>query len=303
MIRIGTRSSKLALAQAGEVSSLLEKAHPGIELELVHIRSSGDRDSATPLEILGGTGAFTKALEDELSRGTIDIAVHSAKDLPARMTAGLEIAAIPLRASPRDAWLSSSGMKTRDLEPGALVGTGSPRRRTQLLWLRRNLVVKSIRGNVDTRVKKLASGEYDALIMAEAGLVRCGLTEHITEILDPGVFLPAAGQGALAVQVRSGDGRSASLCAAIDDPPSHRCVLLEKEVLARLGAGCSAAVGVLAREEEGLTHLSAVILDREGKIRLFVHREAGETVEDRALVEEVTSDLFARGADGLMRNA
>jgi hydroxymethylbilane synthase len=303
MIRIGTRSSKLALAQAGEVSALLKKAHPGIEIELVHIRSSGDRDSATPLEELGGTGAFTKALEDELLKGMIDIAVHSAKDLPARMTAGLEIAAVPLRASPRDAWLSSRGMRIRDLEPGAVVGTGSPRRRSQLFWLRRDLIVRNIRGNIDTRVRKLASGEYDALIMAEAGLVRCGLEEHIAETLDPADFLPAAGQGALAVQVRVGDGRFASLCAAIDHRFSHRCMLLEKEVLARLGAGCSAAVGVLAREEKDVLHLSAVILDREGKIRLFVHREATETVEDLTLAEEVASELFARGAAGVMRDA
>lgn len=302
MIRIGTRSSKLAIAQAGVVAALLRQAHPGIEIEIVPKKSAGDRDRATPLEVLGGSGAFTKVLEDELARGTIDIAVHSAKDLPTRIHEGLEIAAVPPRGPCRDAWLAASGRRIPDMEPGALVGTGSPRRRAELLWQRGDLVVRSVRGNVDTRLAKLGRGEFDALIMAEAGLARSGLAVYITEVLDPEIFVPAAGQGALAVETRRGDRETASLCASIDHPPSHRSLRLEKEVLARLGAGCTTPVGVHAVIEDDRIRLSAVILDREGKTRLFVRREMEKSIDDHALAGEVVRELFARGAAELVRD-
>jgi len=301
-IRIGTRSSRLALSQAGEVVSLIRMADSRIKVELVKVTTEGDTDRSTALEKMGGYGLFTKAIERQLLEGRIDIAVHSAKDLPSKLTPGLMISAVPVRESCQDAWLSRDSLKLARMKAGACVGTGSPRRRAQLLYIRPDLDVKDIRGNVDTRLEKLRAGEYAAVIMAHAGLKRIGLQDssEITELLDVESFLPAPGQGALAVQTRTDDSETSILVESIDDPASHRCLDIERSLLARLNAGCSTPIGALAIMEGDRVRLSAVVLDNDGKSRLYVTFDIAREEDNTSLVDHVADRLFEMGAAELL---
>jgi len=268
VLRIGTRGSKLALAQANHVAALIKTAKPQLEIEIVTVSTAGDEDRQTELNKMGMVGLFTGKIEQQLLENKIDIAVHSAKDLPSQLSPGFLIAAVPPRETCEDAWISADGSGLRDIGPDKVVGTGSPRRRAQLLNVRRDLSVKSIRGNVETRLKKLNDGEYDALILACAGLKRSGHDDAITELLDKAVFVPAGGQGALAVEVRADDSRSAELAASIDHPDSHRCLDIERQLLRELNAGCSSAVGANCWIEEDRIHLVVVVLDIDGQTKL-----------------------------------
>jgi hydroxymethylbilane synthase len=241
---IGTRGSRLALRQTEIVLGSLQDKSPGAALDTRTIKTEGDVSSA-PLAQIGGRGVFVVEIERALLAGEIDIAVHSLKDLPAAETPGLTIAATPPREDVRDALITRSGTALADLPEGATLGTGSHRRAAQMLAMRPDLKAEGIRGNVETRIRKVDEGEYDATVLAMAGLSRLGLTERATEAFAAEHFLPAVGQGALAVQVRSDDTDALSLVRALDDPATRTAVTAERAFERRLGAGCTAAIAAL----------------------------------------------------------
>ena len=243
-LRLGTRRSALATTQSTWVADRLRAL--GHEVELVEITTVGDRDRTTPLATLGGTGVFVSALRDALRDGTVDLAVHSLKDLPTTPEDDLVVAGIPQREDPRDALVARDGLTLGELPAGSTVGTGSPRRRAQLEALGLGLELRELRGNVGTRLAKVTDGELDAVVLAQAGLSRLGRTSVVTEVLDPIQMLPAPGQGALAVEVRSADTATREAVAALDDADTRACVTAERAVLAELEAGCSAPIGALA---------------------------------------------------------
>ena len=245
---IGTRGSRLALAQTQLVVDALRAAHPGMRFEIREVSTQGDRDTK-PLSEIGGQGVFTKAIEDALLRNEIDIAVHSMKDLPPRLTEGLTIAAVPERASALDALVTRGGLRLEDLPPGARIGTGSGRRAAQIKVLRSDVTVSEIRGNVPTRIRKLDEGEYDGVVLAVAGLQRLGLEGRISQTFSVKEMTPSPGQGALAIEVRTDDAEAAAVAAPLDHPLSHAAVTAERAFLAALGAGCETPVGAHAEVE------------------------------------------------------
>lgn len=246
-VRIGTRASTLALTQTGHVADALARLG-GFDVEIVHVRTEGDRLTGS-LATLGGTGVFVTALRDALLDERCDVAVHSLKDLPTGPADGLVLGAVPPREDPRDVLCAREGWTLATLPPGARVGTGSPRRAAQLRAARPDLDVVDIRGNVDTRLRRVAPGDLDAVVLARAGLARLGRLDAVTQELDPAVMTSAAGQGALAVEVRAGvtDPQLAAALAALDDPASRLAVAAERALLGHLEAGCAAPVGALAR--------------------------------------------------------
>ncbi|MFN8195590.1 MAG: hydroxymethylbilane synthase [Nocardioidaceae bacterium] len=248
-LRLGTRGSLLARTQSGQVAQLVSD-RLGREVELVEVRTEGDVNGA-PLTSFGGVGVFVSALRDAVLRGDVDLAVHSLKDLPTAPQEGIALAATPPREDPRDAIVARDGLTLGELPVGARVGTGSPRRVAQLAALGLGLEIVPIRGNVDTRMRKVAEGEVDAVVLARAGLVRIGRGDAVTEALDPLQMLPAPGQGALAIECRADDTELVAALAALDDEATRAAVEAERAVLATLEAGCSAPVGALAEVVEG----------------------------------------------------
>ncbi|MDE2868504.1 MAG: hydroxymethylbilane synthase [Chloroflexota bacterium] len=244
--RIATRRSPLARAQAALVADLLIAASPGLRIEFVLVDTAGDLDRSRAIETLGERGVFSRGVQAALLDGRADIAVHSYKDLPTEPLAGLGIAAIPVRADPRDALVSGSGKGLADLSEGAAVGTGSARRSAQVLAARPDLRVQPLRGNVGTRVERVRAGQLDAAVLAVAGLERAGLAGDIAEILEPPEFLPAPAQGALAVEVRTDKPDVENLVKRIDDADSRAAVTAERAFLRDLRGGCNVAAGALA---------------------------------------------------------
>jgi hydroxymethylbilane synthase len=265
-VRIATRKSKLAMWQAEFVKTRLERAHPGLGVELVGMTTQGDRWLSAPLSEIGGKGLFVKELEQALLDGRADIAVHSMKDVPAVLPDGFAIPVVAFREDPRDVLLSRGGERLIDLPAGARVGSSSLRRRAQLLQVRPDLSIQSLRGNVDTRVAKLDAGELDAIVLAAAGLERLGLGGRITERLSMDVCLPAAGQGALGIECRAADADVQQWLVALADADTARCVAAERAVSAALGADCTlpiAAHGVLDGNSIALKALIASIDGRK----------------------------------------
>jgi hydroxymethylbilane synthase len=262
-LRLGTRASALALAQSGLVAERLRAVHPGLEVEVVEIATAGDRDQSTPLA--EGVGWFTTAIQEALQRGEIDLAVHSYKDLPTKRPEGLVIAGVPLREDPRDALVSRTGMALRDLPAGSVVGTSSPRREAQIREMHPGVEVRPIRGNVDTRLRKVAEGEYDATVLALAGLRRLGLEARATEVFGVYDMLPAPAQGALAVECRTDDRATRGLITAIDDATARRAATAERAFLAALEAGCSFPAAAYA-EEFGTTLKVHGLVARVGRV-------------------------------------
>lgn len=242
-IRIATRRSRLARTQTEWVASHLRRSHPGLETVLVEVATEGDRDRATPLAAFGGTGLFTKALQDAVLAGQADLAVHSFKDLPTTRAPGLTIAAVPVRADHRDVLVTAEGGGLASLPPGAIVGTSSPRRAQQLARVRGDLGTAPIRGNVETRIAKVHGGDFDATILAAAGLARLGLSDAASEALD---FLPAPGQGALALECRDDDAHTIALVSMLEDADTRDTVTAERSWLAATGAGCATSAAALA---------------------------------------------------------
>ncbi|WP_203581169.1 hydroxymethylbilane synthase [Microbacterium hibisci] len=296
-LRIGTRGSTLALTQTGMVADDLADAY-GVTTELVTITTDGDR-SNEPLSRAGGTGLFTGALRDALLAGQCDVIVHSLKDLPTAPHDQLVVAAIPAREDARDALIARDGLTLDQLPAGARVGTGSPRRMAQLRARRPELEVVDIRGNVDTRIGKVTSGELDAVILAAAGLTRIGRTDVVTEFLDADRWPTAPGQGALAVEVRRGEEH---LVDRLDHAETRVAVEAEREVLALLEAGCSAPVGARAVVDAGLLLLSASVYSLDGATKL-TSSHAGVWPDDgdpaREIAADVARELIDAGAAGL----
>ena len=297
-LRIGTRGSTLALTQTGMVADDLAAA-TGVSTELVTITTDGDR-SNEPLSRAGGTGLFTGALRDALLDGRCDVVVHSLKDLPTAPHDKLVVAAMPPREDPRDALCARDGLTLDTLPAGARVGTGSPRRMAQLRARRPDLQVVDIRGNVDTRLGRVAGGDLDAVILAAAGLTRIGRTDVVTEFLDPDAWPTAPGQGALAVEVRRGEE---NLVRALDHAETRAAVEAEREVLALLEAGCSAPVGARAVVDAGRQLLSASVYSLDGTTALTSsHATAWPDDEgdpSREVAASVARELLDAGAAGL----
>ncbi|MFG1926732.1 hydroxymethylbilane synthase [Cryptosporangium sp. NPDC048952] len=305
-LRLGTRASKLALAQSGDVAEAIT-ATTGREVELVHISTEGDRDRTTPLTQIGGTGVFVSALRDALLAGRIDIAVHSYKDLPTAAAEGLTIAAVPVRADTRDALIARDGLTLDKLPPGARIGTGAPRRIAQVLAARPDVECVPIRGNVDTRMGKVSSGELDAVVLAVAGLARLGRDAEITEALDPDVVVPAPAQGALAVECRADDPDLVELLGALEDVNARAEVIAERSLLAALEAGCSAPVAAWATATTTELTLRARVASLDGTSVLTdartipVSRPHDDLHTDaEAVGRQLAADLLAAGADTLM---
>lgn len=289
-MRIGTRASALALWQARWVQRRLAAADPALGIEIVEVRTTGDRVTDRPLFQIGGAGLFTKELEDRLRDRVIDLAVHSLKDLPTELPPGLEIGAVLERGPALDAGVTVAGRTFAGLPAGARVGTSSLRRRACLAALRPDLVAVDLRGNLDTRLKKLERGDFEAMIAARAGLDRLGVDPGRFAVADLEEFTPAPGQGAVAVEVRSGEADFAPLLAALHHEPTARCVAAERAFLARLGGGCHIPIGAFAREEiGGVLRLVGFAGAVDGAKTL---RREGETTGDpgglgRRLAEEI----------------
>ena len=293
-LRIGTRGSALARWQAEWVAERLQEH--GYKTELVHIATKGDEQQIAPIGMIGTQGVFTKELQRALLDGRIDLSVHSLKDLPTEQIEGLCLAAVPPRETVSDVLISRSGQPFEELRSGAVIGTGSLRRQAQLLHARPDLKTQDIRGNVDTRLRKLHEGDYDALVLAEAGLKRLGLIDQVTQVLPKSVLLPAVGQGALGLETRADDETTRAALANLDHPPSHQAVLAERALLATLRGGCLAPIGAWATLEfDGKLQLTAVALDRHGVKRL---EATGSAQPDKAseLGREVAQRLIAQGA-------
>jgi hydroxymethylbilane synthase len=295
-LRLGTRRSALAMAQANLVADAIRSIN-GRPVELVEITTHGDV-SAEPLARIGGTGVFVSALRDAILSGGVDLAVHSYKDLPTAPAQGLVIAAVPAREDPRDSLVARDGRKLADLPAGAVVGTGSPRRAAQLRATRPDLVIRPIRGNVDTRIRLVSSGEVDAVVLARAGLARLGRLDEAAEVLDVDEMLPAPAQGALAVECAGGTDLAVEL-AALDDPASRAAVDAERAVLAALEAGCSAPVGAYAEATDSEIFLRATVVSTDGAVRVRMST-TGPVGNPRGLGESLAAMMLADGAAALV---
>ena len=265
LLRLGTRGGALALWQAGEAARVIAAGHPGVSVDVVVIRTTGDRIPDTPLTEIGSSGLFTREIEEALLAGAIDVAVHSLKDLPTRLPDGLTLAAVLERADPRDALVAPPGTRLGDLPPGSRIGTSSMRRRAQVLAYRPGLAMLDVRGNVPTRVARLDRGEYDALVLAHAGLQRLGLDARVADVIEPEIVVPAPGQGALAIQARSGDVRVAEILQGLDHRPSRLATSAERALLAKLEGGCHAPVGALGTWADGVLTLTGVVVALGGE--------------------------------------
>ncbi|MBZ5739286.1 hydroxymethylbilane synthase [Nocardioides mangrovi] len=302
-IRIGTRASLLATTQSRHVADLLRE-RLGREVELVEISTDGDRSQAagTPLAGSSNTGVFVSALRDALLDGRVDVAVHSLKDLPTYPAEGIALVAVPGREDPRDVVVARDGLTLGELPVGSRVGTGSPRRAAQLHALGLGLEVVGVRGNVDTRIAKVTSGEYDAVVLARAGLARIGRLDDATEVLDPLQMLPAPGQGALAVECRAGSDLATEISAAIDDPRARAAVAAERAVLATLEGGCSAPIGALAEvvegEDEEELWVRAVALSPDGALAVRMSA-TGAPADAEGVGTRLAEEMLADGAGRL----
>jgi len=296
-LRIGTRGSKLALWQARHIAAALgEKA--GVETEIVIVRTTGDIDQ-TSFARIGAKGVFIKELEDALLEARIDVAVHSMKDVPTELPAGLTIAAIARREDVRDAVVSSDRASLQSLPRGARVGTSSLRRQSQLLHARPDLRVRELRGNVDTRLEKLRRGDYEAIVLAKAGLDRLGLTANISEILSCEVSMPAAGQGAIGIEARSEDEHTLRRVAILEDAETRSGVAAERAALAGLGGGCQVPIGAWGRFENDELALDVVVLSPDG-VRRIADKVAGPRSEAEAIGGLAARNLKERGAAALL---
>ena len=302
-IRIATRTSSLALWQAKYIADCLRVSRDAPTVELIHIRTRGDGDQASPLREFGGTGAFTREVQRAVLEGEADVAVHSLKDLPTQSVEGLSLACVPGRASRFDAVVLPRGQKPlssiSDFPAGAVIGTGSPRRRAQLLYCRPDLTVRDIRGNVDTRVRKLDAGDYDAVILAEAGLQRLGLQERISLVLSPPQMLPAVGQGALGVECRVDDSASLKQVLPLTDVATLQSVTAERSLLRALGAGCHAPLGAWTEIDGRQLTLRGVLLSADGSIRLEA-AETGNHSDAEQIGCSLAQQLFEAGGHALL---
>jgi hydroxymethylbilane synthase len=294
-LRIGSRGSQLALWQANHISALLRERGHQVEIEI--IKTTGDKVTDVALAKVGTKGMFTKEIEEALAEGRIDLAVHSLKDLPTQVPPPFEIAAITKRENPRDVLCSRKYASIDDLPRGARVGTSSLRRQAQLKALRPDLDIHPLRGNVDTRLRKLEAGEYDAVILAAAGLNRLGKTELIKQVIPAEVMCPAAGQGALGIEIRAGDETTRQHLAFLDDADARAATTCERTLLNKLGGGCQVPIGAFAEVRGGKLHLDAIVANPDGSKLL---RESREGTDPVSLGDSVGETLLRRGGAAIL---
>jgi len=304
ILRIGSRGSPLALFQAREVQRRLAAAAgvDAAQIDIKVIRTSGDLVRDRPLAEAGGKGLFVKEIEEALIAGAIDLAVHSSKDVPTVLPAGLALTGFLPREDPRDAFISRKAKTLRALPPGAVVGTASPRRQALVRRLRPDITVETLRGNVETRLAKLEAGEADATLLAVAGLKRLGLIAAATAILEPEEFLPAVGQGAIGIETRADDAATRALVAKIDDPDTATALAAERAFLAVLDGSCRTPIGGHARVRDGTISFRGIIVKPDGSAALDVNRE-GAPADAAALGAEAGRDLKARAGPGFFERA
>jgi hydroxymethylbilane synthase len=298
-LRLGTRASLLALCQANWVKSRVEEQNRAVTVNLVHIKTTGDKID-TPLFKVGGKGLFVKEIEEALLRDEVDLAVHSAKDLPALIPDGLTLMAFPEREDPRDALITGDGKRFSEIPPGGKVGTGSLRRQAQLLNLRPDLEVVPLRGNLDTRLKKLSSLKLDAIILASAGLRRMCWEARVSEYFEPEVMLPAIGQGVLAIEGRRRDERVYEVLAPLNHVPTQISVLAERAFLKRLGGGCQVPIAGLAKVEGEKLIFIGLVAGVDGK-KVVKGKVEGSLGKNEELGERLAEELLAKGAERILK--
>ena len=301
-LRIGSRGSQLALWQANHISALLRARGHEVEIEIIH--TAGDKITDVPLAMVGtkgglGKGIFTKEIEEALAAGRVDLAVHSLKDLPTELPPEFEIAAITKRQDPRDAFCSCHYATVEALPQRARVGTSSLRRQAQLKAIRPDLDIQPLRGNVDTRLRKLEQGEYDAIILASAGLNRLGKAQLIKQIIPAEIMCPAAGQGALGIEIREGDSNTRQHLEFLNDPAARAATTCERALLNSLGGGCQVPIGAFAEIRRGRLHLDAIVADPDGSKLLRESRD-GNLNNPEALGNAVGKTLLDRGGDEIL---
>lgn len=294
-LRIGSRGSQLALWQANHISSLL--CEQGHEVEIEIIKTTGDKITDVALAQVGTKGMFTKEIEEALAEGRVDLAVHSLKDLPTQLPTGFELVAITTRVDARDVFLSVKYDSVKLLPKGARVGTSSLRRQAQLKACRPDIEIQALRGNVDTRVRKLEQGEHDAIILAAAGLTRLGKTQLVKEVLSEDFMCPAAGQGALGIEIRAGDAKMRDFLAFLDDADARAATSCERALLNKLGGGCQVPIGAFAKVKDATLYLTAIVAQPDGSLIL---REQQSGTDPIALGEQVGDSLLQRGATKIL---
>jgi len=298
-IRIATRKSPLALWQAEHVQQLLRNAHSGLDVELLRMSTQGDKIIDTPLAKIGGKGLFVKELEQGLLAGDADIAVHSMKDVPVELPAGLHLAVVLEREEPRDAFVSNNYQHLEDLPQGARVGTASLRRTCQLAALRPDLEILNLRGNVGTRLKKLDNGDYDAIILASAGLIRLGLAQRIAQKISVEICLPAIGQGVIGIECRRDDRVINELIAVLGHQQTHVCVTAERALNERLQGGCQVPIGGYAQLTGNTLHVRGLVGRPDGRA-IIQAEKSGSPRQAQDLGSAVAEDLLAKGADTIL---
>lgn len=296
-LRIGSRGSQLALWQANHVAALLRAKGHAVEIEV--IKTTGDKITSVALAKVGTKGMFTKEIEDALHERRVDLAVHSLKDVPTDLAQEFELAAIMKREDPRDAFISVKFSSLEELPHGAKVGTSSLRRQCQLKSVRPDLEVFPLRGNVDTRLRKLESGEYDAIILAAAGVLRLGLEMHVRSRISADVMCPAVGQGALAIEIRRGDQQTKTLLAFLNDADTHAAIDCERALLGSLGGGCQVPIGAYAEKRGGRLYLRAMVGRPDGSQIL---REQADGTDGVKLGRETAQTLLWRGGDKILND-
>ncbi|HKK90325.1 MAG TPA: hydroxymethylbilane synthase [Desulfobacteraceae bacterium] len=300
-IRIGTRGSKLALWQTNWVKALIQQHFPELQVEIVTIKTTGDRITDRPLAMVGGKGLFVKEIETALFDKSIDLAVHSMKDMPGDLPSGLDIGAIPVRENPFDALISRNSLSLTELPGGSRIGTSSMRRASQIKHARPDLVTDSIRGNLDTRLKKLASGEFDAIILAAAGLKRLGMADKISHFFDDASMVPACGQGALCIESREEDQEIAPVLAALDDAETRITVSGERAFLKRLEGSCHIPVACFGRLDNARVTLTGLVASENGK-EVVKESLSGDADAVEATGIQLADLLLDRGARQILEN-
>jgi hydroxymethylbilane synthase len=299
-IKIGSRGSPLALWQANWIKDQLESQNPDIPVEIVIIKTSGDKIQDVPLAKIGGKGLFVKEIEEALLRKDVDFAVHSMKDMPIKFPFALCIASVTKRENPFDALISKDNIKLDDLPKGAKVGTGSLRRISQLLHYRPDLELVPLRGNLDTRIKKLETEGLDAIILAAAGLIRMGWKDKISEIISPEILLPAMGQGAVGIESRKNDVDNQILLADLDDENTHLALDAERAIVTQLEGGCNVPIGAFATIEEDEITIQGLVASLEGKT-IYKQQIKGNKVNAMSLGKELGNALIEMGGDKIMQ--
>jgi hydroxymethylbilane synthase len=298
-LTIGTRGSALALWQARHVASIIGKLHPLVQVDLMTIKTQGDKILDVPLATIGGKGLFTKEIEDALLDGRVDLAVHSLKDLPTELPEGLCLAAVMKREDPRDAFISRDGRQLEDLPPGARIGTSSLRRKAFLLHRFPELEVIAIRGNVDTRLRKIETEDLAGVVLAAAGITRMGYADRVTRYMDSDTVIPAIGQGALAIETRVDDPAISRIVAALDDPVTSRCVRVERAFLRRMGGGCQVPMAAYCVPQGHGFKVVAAVVHPDGNPMVRDSYEG--PLDDETVGVRLADGLLSRGASEILR--